>query len=1212
MTLLRIASFELRRRLRMLSTYVYFAIFFGIGFLWICIAGGAFTQASVDFGAGGKVMINSPVSLLSLMMIAGYLGTIITAAIAGRATYQDIDSNTTSFFFTAPISKLEYLGGRFLGAFLCVMVIYPAVAFGAAAAMPMPFIDATRVGPSTPMAYVVPYFTVLLPNLIFTSSIFFALATLLRKMVPVYVGAIVLVLGYMIASGITGDLDNRTAAALLDPFGGQAVSELTRYWTIAEQNTRMVPLAGVFLANRLLWMGLGVALLALTYARFSFSQAGGARPKTAPDERDLAPAPLRSAPVNLDFSRRASATALLQLTRLQLRETVKNVFFLVIVLGGVLLVIAVGRQSDQLYGTKTWPVTYEVLEVLGSTFSIFILALIAFYAGELVWRERDAGLAPIFDALPIPRWVIFTSKLVALMLVQVILLAVLMVSCVALQAAKGYFHFEPRVYVETLFLVRLPTFWFLCCMAMLVHVVVDNKYVGHFVVILYLVVGIVLPILGLEHRLYRLGSMPRWTYSDMNGFGPFVVPIAAFHVYWGALAVLFALAADALWVRGMETGVKQRLALAWATRSRAAVAAAAGAIGVFVAAGTFIFWNTNVHNEYTTSHEDEARQADAEKTYASWADLPQPKIEAVQVACDIFPEERRATMHGTYSLQNESDQPIPRILVHVPHAMKIGKLSFARGEHRTLEDARLGYYVYDLPTPLAPREKATLDFEVTQDDSGFTNGGANTDIVGSGTFLNNFIAPHLGYSDLEELSEDADRHKFGLPPKHLPPAGDPKGSSHNYFLTDADWMTLDATVSTSADQLAFAPGYLEREWTEGGRRHFHYTMSSKILGFYSFLSGRYAVRSDHWSPPPEAMPGSSDVAIEIDYQPGHEFDLDRMVKGVKKSLDYYTSRFGPYQHHQVRIIEFPRYHQFAQSFPNTIPFSESIGFIARVDDADPEDIDYPFYVTAHEVAHQWWAHQVIGGHVQGSTMLSETMAQYSALMVMKHEYGADKMKKFLRYELDRYLRGRATAKRAETPLVKVEDEPYIHYAKGSLVMYALQDYIGEDAVNRALAKFVARWKFQGPPYPDAPMLVAALRDETPAEYRYLIEDLFETITLYENRAKRATYVKRADGQYDVTIEVAARKLRATELGAETEVPLADFIDVGVLDEGGKVLALEREKIDEATATFTLTVASLPAKAGIDPMNELIDRMPDDNVVKVEEGAASAAPVTWAG
>ena len=163
---------------------------------------------------------------------------------------------------------------------------------------------------------------------------------------------------------------------------------------------------------------------------------------------------------------------------------------------------------------------------------------------------------------------------------------------------------------------------------------------------------------------------------------------------------------------------------------------------------------------------------------------------------------------------------------------------------------------------------------------------------------------------------------------------------------------------------------------------------------------------------PDDLAGKEhDVAIEIYYHKGHEYNVDTMIQAIKDSLEYFTHYFSPYQHRQVRIIEFPRYRAFAQSFPNTIPYSETIGFIARVDPNDPDDIDYPYYVTAHEVAHQWWAHQVIGGDVQGATMLSETMAQYSALMVMKRTFGPDQMKRFLRYELDGYLKGRATERK---------------------------------------------------------------------------------------------------------------------------------------------------------------------------------------------------------
>jgi aminopeptidase N len=401
-------------------------------------------------------------------------------------------------------------------------------------------------------------------------------------------------------------------------------------------------------------------------------------------------------------------------------------------------------------------------------------------------------------------------------------------------------------------------------------------------------------------------------------------------------------------------------------------------------------------------------------------------------------------------------------------------------------------------------------------------------------------------------------------------------------LSDSDWMSLDTTVSTSPDQIAMAPGYLQREWTANGRRYFHYKTTSPILGFWSYLSADYEVKRDRWR----------DIPIEIYYDAKHPYNVDRMIDGVKKSLDYFTANFSPYQHKQVRILEFPRYARFAQSFPNTIPFSESIGFIADL--RDEESIDYVFYVTAHEVAHQWWAHQVIGGNVQGSTMIVETMAQYSALMVMEKEYGKAKMQKFLRYELDRYLSGRGGELVAEMPLSLVENQPYIHYRKGSLVMYALRDYIGEDRVNRALQKFIRDHAFDEPPYTTAQELVRYFRAEAPAEYQDVITDLFERIVLFDNQARVVSATKRADGKYTVKMTVASKKFRADEKGEEKPVAIDDWIDIGVLGEKDKVLFAEKRRITEPSSTFEVVVNEKPVKAGIDPFNKLIDRNPKDN------------------
>jgi aminopeptidase N len=463
--------------------------------------------------------------------------------------------------------------------------------------------------------------------------------------------------------------------------------------------------------------------------------------------------------------------------------------------------------------------------------------------------------------------------------------------------------------------------------------------------------------------------------------------------------------------------------------------------------------------------------------------------------------------------------------------------------------------------------------------------------VENGTFFNNGeMFPHIGYDESFELQDRNTRRKHGLKPiERAKPPTDMQARMDNVISRESDWLNLDTTVSTSADQIALAPGYLQREWTENGRRHFHYKTTSPILGFWSYLSARYEVKRDSWK-----SPDGSVIPIEIYYDAKHPYNVDRMITGVKKSLDYFTKNFSPYQHKQVRILEFPGYRTFAQSFPNTIPFSESIGFIADLRDPE-ESIDYVFYVTAHEIAHQWWAHQVIGGNVQGGTMLVETMAQYSALMVMEKEYGRDKMQRFLRYELDNYLRDRGSELVAEQPLVLVENQPYIHYRKGSLVMYALRDYIGEEAVNRALAKFLRDHAFEGAPYTTATELVKYFRAEAPPQYQETITDLFERITLFDNKTTEVSSTKRADGKYVVKVTVTSSKLRADAKGEEKPVPVNDLIDIGVFADKDRVLFSEKRRITKPTQTFEIVVGEKPVKAGIDPFNKLIDRNPKDNV-----------------
>ena len=1238
--------FELKYRFKRPANYIYFGIFFLLTFLAVNGMAGGFKGVviSVGSGGGGKVLANSPYQIYLLITLLSYFGILVTSAIMGNPVYRDFEHQTHSLFYSKPISKFGYLAGRFLGSLVIAFLVFLGLGIGILTASWMPWLDQDYIGPFYAMAYVQPYLVTVLPNLIFTGAIFFALATLTRNILSTYVGSVVFLVLYFMGLSLLSDLENETIAALLDPFGESATGLATKYWTVAEKNTLIIPFTGHLFFNRIIWLSAGVLIFAFAYKKFSFSYfISEKRSRKKLKQQTLETETIDWAGKFLIpratriFSFSTNLVQYIKLTGQELKGIVKNVYFIAILFAGVVLMFVNGSQVGKFYGTTTYPVTYQVISIISGSFGLFFLIIIIFYAGELVWRERTTKINQIFDALPIPNWVPFSSKLTALILLQVVLLLVVMLCGLIIQVFKGYYHFETGLYVKSLFGLQFIELALLCVLAMLVQVIVNHKYLGHFIMVVYFLVSIFMAQFGWEHKLYDYADDPGYTYSDMNGFGHFILPIGWFKIYWTAFAVSLAILSNLFWVRGLETSLKWRTQLARRQFVKPTKIAFILALLVFFISGGFIFYNTNILNEYMTSNEREELSVEYEKRYKKFENSPQPRITDVNVNVDIYPLSRDVAFKGHYILKNKTNEAIDSIHIDINRNITINDMSFDRNHKMVLEDEKIGYYIVELSKPLLPGENVVLQFDLAFTTKGFKNSGSNTSIVENGTFLHsNSYLPAIGYNEGGELSDDDTRKKHGLKPKErMALVNDSNARLNNYISHDADWITFEATISTSPDQIAIAPGYLQREWTEGNRRYFHYKMDCKILNFYSFLSARYEVKRDSYGPtsPPNSPPkspqrGAVRGAIEIYYHKGHEYNLDAMVKAIKRSLDYYTENFSPYQHKQVRILEFPRYASFAQSFPNTIPYSEAIGFIAQVDEDDEDDIDYPFYVTAHEVAHQWWAHQVIGGNVQGATVMSETMSQYSALMVMEKEFGKEKMKKFLKYELDRYLRGRSFERKKELPLILVEGQGYIHYQKGGLVMYALRDYIGEDSLNEALRKYIKAVAYQQPPYTNSLEFLSYIKSATPDSLQYIIKDMFETITLYENKTNEAVLQKRPDGKYAVKIKVASKKLRADSLGNEKEIPVNDWIDIGIFSKSelkaetpnldvpafnseknsnsdkssiGKPLYLKKHKINQPEMEFEIIVDELPWKAGIDPYNKLIDRDSGDNVKKVGAG-----------
>ncbi len=749
------------------------------------------------------------------------------------------------------------------------------------------------------------------------------------------------------------------------------------------------------------------------------------------------------------------------------------------------------------------------------------------------------------------------------------------------------------MYFGTMYTSKLALLLLYTLLSIFIQVLVDNKFLGFAVCIFFYFITAFFNQLGLEHGLWQFASGNLGTFSDMNLYGHFVSPFSWFKIYWFAFSAMLFCIAVVLSVRGSEEVMKMRWKAGKHRLTKPMVTFACSVAIVFLLSGFCIYYNTNVVNKFQKITELEEKQVRYEKEYKKYEFIEQPKIIEANLTVDIYPSRREFTAEGFYYLKNKTQKPIQDI--HVQHRMDdqvfVDYLRFDREAKVITANEEFRYFIYRLSQPLLPGDSVKMNFKLSFVTKGFVNARSNTNVVYNGTFFNNAYFPGIGYNANDELMDDDIRRKHGLKERNMMlPPDNPKGLAENIFGNDADHIRFEIVVSTESDQVAVAPGYLLKQWSEGGRQYFHYKVDAPMLNFYSIVSARYAVKRDVWK----------NVNLEIYYHPGHEYNLDRMMKGMKDALEYCSKNFSPYQYHQLRIMEFPRYSNFAQSYANTIPFSEGVGFILKINNPD-KDLDIPYYVTAHEVAHQWWGHQVTEANVKGSALLSESMSQYTAMMVMKHALPPEMIEHYLKYELDSYLTGRAAERKKEQPLQFVQGQGYIYYNKASLIFFALQDYIGEDSVNAAFRRYNRAWAFKDAPYPTASDLLKEIRKVTPDSLGYLIRDMFETITLFENKAVEAVYQEKGIGRFELTLTVSSEKIKTDSTGLETSVPVNDWIDIGVYakDSMGKdkLIYLNKHRITKKENKFTILLKEKPQRAGIDPLHKLIDRHSNDNTVE---------------
>ncbi len=1192
----KIAAFELRYQFRNPVFWVVSAIFFLLTF-------GAATSENISMGDGGNVNANSPAALAETTIILTIFFMFVTTAFVANVIVRDDESGFGPMVRSTRVSKFDYLMGRFTGAFAISAIAFAVVPFAVWLGSLMPWIDPETLGPNRLSHYLYAYFLLALPGLFLTSAMFFAVATMTRSMMGSYVGVVIFLVLYLVFGAFTEFRpDLMRFSAFAEPFGGAAYEYLTRYWTASESNTKMAPFFGVLLINRLIWIAFSVLVLVFAYRRFSFAERGLTKRQIKKQQRTAEKLALQTPEVaaSLPAARPAQAwwPRLVTRCRFEMQQVFRSPAFFVLILVGLFNSVAALSFSSGLYGTPAYPITFYVIDLLEGTFTIVPLIIAIFYGGELVWRDRDRKMHELVDATPIPNWAFMLPKTLAVFGVLMATLLISMVSAILVQTLRGYTDFELGKYLAWYVLPMTVEMGTLAILSVFVQAMSPSKYVGWGIMMLYLVAIITFNLIDLNHPLYLFGRGIPVPMSDLNGVDVGATGAWWLRLYWGAFAAILALLAHLLWRRGTAVSLKSRLRQLPRRLMGAPGLLMAGAAAVAVGSGAHIYHNINVLNEYRTDDYSEQLLADYEKKYLQYETLKQPSMTDVTLNINIFPYEHRLNVDGQIRIVNDTGAPVEQLHIRFEDLEIQVQSVEVPGATLEMEDEAFKYRIYRFNQPMAVGEQRQFRFSSLREQRGFRARGNDVRLVDNGTFLNNFeFAPQLGMSRNGLLTDRSTRRKYDLPPELRPPPLEDESATEQNYVGNIDWVNSDITITTRADQTPIAPGSRVSDTVEGDRRTARFVSSNPILGFFSIQSARYEV----------AERSADGVDISVFHHKTHDFNVERMLDATEQSLAYYKANFGPYQFDYARIIEFPGYARFAQAFAGTVPYSERLGFIA--DTSDPDDIDYVTYVTAHEFGHQYWAHQLISANQQGGTLLVETLAQYSALMVMKSMYGEDKIRRFLKYELDRYLNARGSEAIEELPLNRVEDQGYIHYRKGAVVMYLLQDRLGEDRVNTMLADLLDRYRFKSQPYASSKQLVEGFRSLARDEQeRQLVADALEKITVYDLKADSAAVRELDSGEFETTLNVTLTKYYADGEGRETEAPLDDAIDVGLfltkpgLEAFGKadVVSLRREPVVSGQQKIVLVSNDKPAFAGIDPYNKYIDRNSDDNIIAVDD------------
>ncbi|UOK41390.1 MULTISPECIES: ABC transporter permease/M1 family aminopeptidase [Flavobacterium] len=1030
----------------------------------LIFAFGVFGGQNARFSVGENVFYNSPYQVGFITAFISLTTIFFSTLFVAQLAIKEVDNRFEQIYFSAPIQKKQFLSGRYASvlivSLLCTIVLTVSFFIGQATNSRI-----LESGHFNLTHYLVPmlYFTVI--NTIFVTAVLCVVAWFTKSKMPIYVSGLLLYIFYMVAlvfssspfmaQSLPQSEKTKFISGILDPFGLSAFFNQTAQWTVEQRNSAIIGFDGVFLGNRAGALLMAFVLLYIAFRDYSFT-AKTKYKKVGLSEENQEITAIPFTFVDTKEGLKVKMMALVSFVKINLIYIFKSIPFVLIVLA---LLFAVGMEmyAEIEKGIRI-PQKYATSGLMVSTiiqnFYVLGVIVVVFYTHDVFWRSKNVNFNLIENSTSNAKTQFWAHWLTLLFVIASFSL-VLIVEGIAFQFLYGYPVLEWSLYSRVLLFTTLPLF-VLSGFLLAIQKLVRQKYVALGLAALFAFVmatslGKKLVAVPFLKFLYSIN----FDYSDMNGFGSY----EGFFIY--RLMFGFLLLAILFYVVTLRKFHFRKVYIY---------------LTLFVLGLSAFGLRHKISEGYLPKDENSQwlAQADYEKQFSRYQNLPQPTITDVKTTVELFPERNSYTVEGTYILENKTERNIEKILIGFSDGFMVAKADFQFNyEVQTVVSQ---YQIVKLKQSMLPREKAKLTFKLSYRWQPVNGHQSFNAIVENGSFMRiSRYYPQIGYNSDNEIQEESIRKQFHLGAKTEPKAFNaPKGPN-------VDFINLDMTIVTSDTQTAIGMGELVRQWKKGNRNGFQYQVK-QIPFRFAVSSAEYAVKKEQYK----------GKTFEVYYHPSHHENVQHLLKNAKLTMDYCEHNFGPYPYKTIRFAEVSGFTKgfAATAYPATVYMTEDMIFHSNIKADEQQDVINE--LAGHELAHLWWGgNQIVPDDRDGAAMLTETLAMYTEMMLLKKMYGKEAMLKRVQMHLDIYNNERGFSN--EMPLYHVKaNASHISYSKGAIVMCLLSEMIGEDKMNLALKRFLQNNKFPNPK-PVSTDFIAELYKVSDKKYHAKIESLFTKI-----------------------------------------------------------------------------------------------------------------------